>query len=709
MFKDRLFIKIISIFTLPVILIFFYSAFLVYEKELSLDEVNLMKKNEEFIKNIKDFTFAIDKEERNVIKYFLTPKDFDDLKKDYAATNDSYKELLKSVKTLNLESKIESLDYDLDDLNEIRFELENQKLNLEKIHEVYLNIKKNVLMSIFFAKHFKYANNANLDMNKISEFLSYDENSKYLKEILSSLVVAVEKETHNFEHEIKNSRNFAIIFLIVVFLTMVSLFFVLKDIVSKERGNFFKIKTYKDIYEILNKTNKFLVKTYDRESLYPNVYEILAQNEDLKFAFFYDKSDKKVYAKDGKLKNMILSQTNYYEDLSHENLVSKTIKWQTNIVINNFNEKNLSVFYSQAKDLGINSMATFPIKEFGEVVAVMTIYSTKQEFFDKEVEVLFEKLANDISHCLEKIKYEERRLLQEEDLRLSSYSFDVAEPMLITSTSGEIVKVNQSFCSIMGYSKDELIGKNPRIFKTAHQDFKFIEDMWNSLRIVGFWAGELYNKKANDEIIPLKATINAIKNKDGKITHYLGQYFDIGKIKDKEKVLEYQATHDNLTGLPNRLLLVDRIEQAIRKVTRHKIIGGLIFIDLDNFKVINDTLGHDVGDVLLITISKKMKESIREEDTVSRVGGDEFVILLDNLGNTKDEARRNIMYLATKIKNALNSIERVEGHINITTPSIGITLFSDDSVSVKDLIKQADTAMYEAKKQGKNTIELFEN
>ena len=435
----------------------------------------------------------------------------------------------------------------------------------------------------------------------------------------------------------------------------------------------------------------------------------MSQDENFKFAFFYDVNDKKIYAQDGKLKDIIASQVNYYNDVSHENLVSRTVKWQTNIIINNFNKKNLSVFYNEAKSLNINSMATFPIKKFDKVVGVMIIYSTKVDFFDKEVEVLFDKLVNDINHCLEKIDYEEQRLAQEDDLRLSSYSFDVAEPMLITDIQGRIVRVNQAFCSIMGYTKDELIGQNPKIFKTPHQDQKFIEDLWNSLKIDGFWTGELYNKKSNDEIIPLKGTITAIKDKNGKNTHYLGQYFDIGKIKDKEKILEYQATHDNLTGLPNRLLLIDRIEQAIKKVTRHKIIGGLIFIDLDNFKLINDTLGHDIGDALLITVAKKMKDSIRDEDTVSRVGGDEFVILLDNLGSTKDDARRNIKYLASKIKNSLNSIEYIEGHKNISTPSIGITLFSDDSVSVKDLIKQADTAMYEAKKQGKNSIELFED
>ena len=709
MFKNRLFLKIISIFTLPILLIFVYSSFIVYQKNIMFKQVEIMKDNLVFVKNIKELIFAIDKEQNAVVKYFLTQKDKVDLQKEFKNSDELYNELLNTVKILNLESKVENLDYDLNRIKEIRQSLDSEKLNLYQISEAYKSTKKNILSSLFFSKHFKYANNYNLDLSKIVDFLSHDENSKYLKELLSSLLETIDKETNLFKDELLNDKNISILFLIIVFFTMGSLFFVLKTIVSKEQESYLKIKTYKDIYEILSKTNKFLTKTYDKESLYPNICELLSQDENFKFAFFYDVNDKKICAQDGKLKDIISSQVNYYDDVSHENLVSRTVKWQTNIIINNFNKKNLSVFYNEAKNLNINSMATFPIKKFDKVVGVMIIYSTKVDFFDKEVEVLFDKLVNDINHCLEKIDYEEQRLAQEDDLRLSSYSFDVAEPMLITDIQGCIVRVNQAFCSIMGYTKDELIGQNPKIFKTPHQDQKFIEDLWNSLKIDGFWTGELYNKKSNDEIIPLKGTITAIKDKNGKNTHYLGQYFDIGKIKDKEKILEYQATHDNLTGLPNRLLLIDRIEQAIKKVTRHKIIGGLIFIDLDNFKIINDTLGHDIGDALLITVAKKMKDSIRDEDTVSRVGGDEFVILLDNLGSTKDDARRNIMYLASKIKNSLNGIEYIEGHKNISTPSIGITLFSDDSVSVKDLIKQADTAMYEAKKQGKNSIELFED
>jgi diguanylate cyclase (GGDEF)-like protein len=231
--------------------------------------------------------------------------------------------------------------------------------------------------------------------------------------------------------------------------------------------------------------------------------------------------------------------------------------------------------------------------------------------------------------------------------------------------------------------------------------------MWRVLDREDSWSGEIYNKKRDGTILPFRLTVTAIRNNKNEIINYLGQYIDISDIKDREQVLEYQATHDNLTGLPNRLLLLDRIEHAITKVVRHNNVGGLIFIDLDNFKTINDTMGHDVGDVLLIEVAKKLKYVIRNEDTVSRIGGDEFIILADSIGRDKEEAKKNIGILAKKIKDALNGIEYISGHKNISTPSIGVTLFSDASVSVKDIIKQADTAMYAAKKQGKNAIEFF--
>lgn len=709
MIKSKLFIKILIIFTIPILAILGYNSYTYYENSKAVDEVEEYKKNITYITYIKNLYNLLEDERKFILS--------SDIKKEHEEnifenTDLLFIEFSELINKLSLKNSIDKLDINLDNIKKLREEYLKDNLNIFTLNEItntYQFEKEKLLNAFFQAKQFQFTNDTKLDISSIISFLNQNNNIFYTKNLISNLIELSKNEFASFERDVYSKRTSSLIFLIISIFTLISILFVLKIIIQKEESNFNKIKNYKEIYEILSKTNKFLTKTYDDKALYQNICEILAQNDNLKFAFIYDNQNKNIFANSTTLKEKILSQMEQYKDENHDNLVSKTIKWQANIVINSFEDKNLSVFYDESKKLNINSMATFPIKKFDQIDGVLIVYSKVKNFFDKEIEGLFEKLVIDITHCLEKIKYEKDRLEKEDELRLSSYSFDVAEPMIITDTKGNIVKVNQSFCSIMGYEKDEVLGKNPRMFKTAHQDIKFIENMWNNIRIDGFWTGELYNKKANDEIIPLKATINAIKNSKGVTTHYLGQYFDIGKIKDKEKILEYQATHDNLTGLPNRLLLFDRIEHAVKKAIRHKIIGGLIFIDLDNFKEINDMHGHDIGDVLLINVAKKMQECLRDEDTVSRVGGDEFVILLDNVGNTKDDARRNIIYLSKKIQDALDSIKEIEGHKNIATASIGITLFSDDSVSIKDLIKQADTAMYEAKRMGKNAIEFFDN
>ena len=531
-----------------------------------------------------------------------------------------------------------------------------------------------------------------------------------IENVYDYILAQISKLARETENEAYIAQFLSLSFLFVSFITLISLLFVLRNIISNEQKSFYKIQKQQDVYKLLNKTNKFLLKTNSEKVLFNKICKLASENSSMSFGFIYRiKKDAsvKLIAQQGELKEFLVKRL-IDDNTGNENLVSKVLNDGKNAIVKSYSEENISLVSEVAKDYNIKSAAAFPIKKFNKIVCVLVLYSNQTNFFDEEIEILFEKMINDMTHALEKMEYEKKRLHQENELRLASYAFESSEPMIITDEDAFIINANNAFCNVMGYTKIDVIGRKPSMFKSKHQSKEFYASMWSDLLTKGSWSGEVYNTKKSKEKIPLRSTITAIKDHNGKTTHYLGQYIDISDQIDRQKVLEYQATHDNLTGLPNRLLLLDRIEHAITKVTRHNIVGGLIFIDLDNFKEVNDTLGHEVGDNLLIMVAKKIKRTIREEDTIARIGGDEFIVLADCIGNSKDEARINMQVLTEKIKESLNSIKTIDGHKNISTPSLGVTLFNDASISPKDIIKQADTAMYEAKKQGKNAIEFFE-
>jgi len=505
---------------------------------------------------------------------------------------------------------------------------------------------------------------------------------------------------------------FSLSFLFVSFLTLISLFFVLKNIIFNEQKSFNKISKQKNIFDVLSKTNNILLKISSEKKLFNKICSLIVNEAQLPFGFvckFDHNSKLDVIFSEGVVKDYLKNKIdlNNNKETKGVGLARSAYQEKKNIIVGSLKDNDSSILASVSKLYQINSAAAFPIYKFGEVHAVMVIYSNYMEYFDTEIEILFNNLIHDLSHTLEKIDYEKIRLKQENELRIASYAFESHEPMIITNSNVEIINANKAFCITSGYTKEELLTKNPRLLKSEEHDKTFYKKMWAKIAKKGMWTGEIINKRKNGEIVPFRATITAIKNNDNVVTHYISQYIDITEQKSKQKVLEYQATHDALTGLPNRLLLLDRITQSLTKVARHALVGGLVFIDLDNFKTINDTLGHEVGDQLLIEVALILRKTIREEDTVARIGGDEFIVLADCIGNDASEAKVNMLTFVNKIKNALNSITEISGHKNISTPSIGVTLFSDASIGVNEIIKQADTAMYNAKKAGKNSIEFF--
>jgi diguanylate cyclase (GGDEF)-like protein/PAS domain S-box-containing protein len=273
----------------------------------------------------------------------------------------------------------------------------------------------------------------------------------------------------------------------------------------------------------------------------------------------------------------------------------------------------------------------------------------------------------------------------------------VGEGILITDANSGIVEVNAAVSRITGYARDELIGATPGILKSGLHDASFRKEMWDTLRQTGHWHGEIYDRTRDGRIVPLLQTISEVRDARGELTHYIAVMTDISSIKETQTRLDFLAHHDALTELPNRLLLSDRLSHAIERAKRSGHTLALLFIDLDRFKNINDSLGHQVGDQLLIEVSRRLKAQVRRADTVARLGGDEFVVLMEGKASQADATR-----LADNVVAAFKqpfSVNGINLHISC---SIGITVYPEDGSDTVALLKNADAAMYRAKDVGRD-------
>lgn len=287
--------------------------------------------------------------------------------------------------------------------------------------------------------------------------------------------------------------------------------------------------------------------------------------------------------------------------------------------------------------------------------------------------------------------------------RLASFVFQYAqEGIMITDAEGTILYVNPAFTAITGYTEEEVRGKNPRLLKSGRHDAFFYRQMWESVRRTGQWRGEIWNRRKNGEIYPEWLTISVIKNEKGRITHYVAVFTDITERKRYEEQIKHQALHDPLTDLPNRRLFHDRLAHAIReaKETQRKV--AVLFLDLDRFKNINDTLGHILGDELLRHVAKRLSSCVPREGVLARIGGDEFAVLLPAL-TARAEAERVAKDIVDRFTQPIALGER-SLYVSI---SVGISLYPDDGDDCPTLIKNADMAMYCAKEEGGNRYRFF--
>lgn len=304
--------------------------------------------------------------------------------------------------------------------------------------------------------------------------------------------------------------------------------------------------------------------------------------------------------------------------------------------------------------------------------------------------VIFGHDVTDLLHLME------RQRLSEQVLANSR------EAVMITNTDNHIVSVNRAFTTITGYTEEEVVGKNPGLFYSGRHDQDFYHSMWHQLADEGVWRGEIWNKRKNGEIYLKWLDISAVHDRNGMLTNYIAIFSDLTERTATEDKFEFLAYHDPLTRLPNRLLLHDRFKLATAAATRENTAIALLFLDLDKFKQVNDTLGHEAGNQLLKMVSQRLEQSVREVDTVSRIGGDEFVVLLTDL-----RVVDSVSQVAEKILADLAKPFSIGKAEIASSLSIGIALYPNDGQDLDTLLRMADSSMYHAKNCGRNTYRFF--
>ena len=328
------------------------------------------------------------------------------------------------------------------------------------------------------------------------------------------------------------------------------------------------------------------------------------------------------------------------------------------------------------------------------------LVSQERDLTKAESELLSSEEKRVASETLLLAKHDVERAFYE----LSTYmqGIDQHAMVSVTDKEGTIIQVNDKFCQTSGYRSDELIGQNHRMLSSGKHPHTFFSDLWKTIEHGEIWSGEICNRSKRGALYWFDTSIVPLKDEDGHIHRYISIRIDVTERKKTEERMAHMGTHDGLTGLPNRILLQDRIKQALAHDRRYGTCAAVIFIDLDQFKVINDSLGHDIGDLLLIDVASRLLSCVREEDTVARQGGDEFIILLPNIPHAEHAET-----VGNTILKAIVRPYQIQGNELHISASIGISVFPDDCEDVKSLMKNSDTAMYHAKEKGRNNCQRF--
>lgn len=464
------------------------------------------------------------------------------------------------------------------------------------------------------------------------------------------------------------------------------------------------------LYQALSEVNRAIVRMENQAELFPLVCKCAVEFGGMSMAWIgqLDEANGLIVPVSTSgchldfLKDIIIS--------SHANVpegrgpMGTALRENRTVVINNyFDDLSTLPWRERAADQNWISTTAFPIPRSGKPFAVLGVYHTEGNAFDSEAIALLEEMAKNTTFALDNFDHEIQRKSGEEALRLAASVYETSsEGIMVTDADNLIIAVNPSFTTITGYTMEEVIGSNPRVLNSGPQSKAFFQTMWQDINSTGYWQGEIWNRRRNGDVYLELMTINTVFNNNGSVLRRVAMFTDITKNKASEELIWHQANFDSLTGLPNRQMLYAQLSLEIKKASRVKLPLALLLLDLDDFKEVNDTLGHDIGDALLKVTAQRLTSCVRETDTVARLGGDEFIVILSELDDIKSVER-----VAQVILQKLAEPFELGNEVAYVSASIGITMYPEDGETIETLIKNADQAMYAAKNQGRNRINYF--
>ena len=352
---------------------------------------------------------------------------------------------------------------------------------------------------------------------------------------------------------------------------------------------------------------------------------------------------------------------------------------------------------------GYASAISLPVMYNDQVYGNVSFYAAQRDAFDEEEVGILVQLASDVGYGVHTLRERLAHTHAEKQLRLVASALEnTAEGVFITGVDARVIFINKAFSTITGFTSEEVIGRPWEIITSDRDNSGLIETQRQSLNESGYWQGEFWARRKSGEAYPALFSISAVREQNGDVSYYVGVFNDISQYKDYQARLEFLATHDALTGLPNRMMLRDHLEEAIVHVHRDKTPIAVLFLDLDRFKSINDTLGHSVGDAVLCRVAERLRTGVREIDTIARLGGDEFAVILSGCKESSDAAA-----VAHKLRELISRKLVVDSRELFVTASIGISCYPQDGGDVSTLLKNADIAMYRAKDAGRNMYQFF--